>query len=367
MDNQGVGGLERFYVDNYSLYGEFSDRIHNLVQNLIERDDIEIYKIESRIKTPEELSKGESGKISSPSFSNIFDFVIVRVLLRFPEDVVKVEQIISEEFAVDARRSTPASTLDDPLRFGYPAAYYTLSLSGKRNDLREWGKYKNLHFQLDIRTMLQEVWAAVLPKVNINVNVDASTKRKMERKLVRIASLLEEADEGFLSLHETLRSTFPVSAAEDNASARTENSAPIIETPRTYSIEELYEWFAERPEILEKWNNAALNAGFSMFTPSTDYMRVSFENLYALLKIAGLDKLENVDKFITSLDDDDAGINQLKDIYEAFEKNAGMWRVDAYSALFLLVLNIKWDSLKDKDLVSLGMKKASDRISGLID
>jgi ppGpp synthetase/RelA/SpoT-type nucleotidyltranferase len=365
MDNQRIDGLERFYVENYSLYREFSDRMQNLVQNLIERDDIEIYKIEARVKTPEELLKGTSGRISSPSFSNISDFVIVRVLLRFPEDVGKVEQIISEEFIVDSDRSTPASTLDDPFRFGYPAAYYTLSLSGKRYALREWRKYESLIFQLDIRTMLQEVWAAVLPKVN--VNVDSVTKKKMERKLVRIASLLEEADEGFLSLYETSKSAFPVPVAEESVFTRVGTSAPVMEAPRVYSIEELYEWFAERPEILDTWSNAALKAGFPVYIPSPDYVRGSFENLYTILKTADMDTLEEVDKFIQSLEDDDMGINQLQEIYDAFEKNVGIWKVDGYSALFLLVLNIKWDILKERDLVALGIKKASDRISGLID
>ena len=365
MESQRVDGLERFYVENYSLYREFSERMQNLVQNLIERDDIEIYKIESRIKTPEELLKGSSARISSPSYNSISDFVIVRVLLRFPEDVGKVEQIVSEEFSVDTRRSIPASTLDDPFRFGYPAAYYTLSLSGKRYELREWIKYHGLHFQLDIRTMLQEVWAAVLPKVN--VNVDSGTKKKMERKLVRIASLLEEADEGFLSLYETSKSAFPVPVADENIFIRAETPDTVIEAPRVYSIEELYDWFANRPELLEYWSRAASNAGFPAYYPSPDYVRTSFENLYTLFKTAGIDTLVEIDKFMQSLEDDDLGVNQLKDIYEAFEKNVGIWRVDAYSSLFLLLLNIKWDTLKEKDLVSLGIKKASDRISGLID
>ena len=364
MDNQKVDGLERFYVENYSLYREFSDRMQNLVQNLIERDDIEIYKIEAKIKTPEELLKGTPGRVSPSSFDNISDFVTVRALLRFPEDVGKVEQIISEEFIIDPERSTPASKLDDPYRFGYPAASYTLSLSEKRYVLREWRKYKGLLFQLDIRTMLQEVWAAVLPKVNINV--DSGTKKKMERKLVRIASLLEEADEGFLSLYETSKNAFLVPAKEEKYFIRVETPTSK-DTSHEFSIEELYGWFAQRPEILDKWSRAALDAGFPKYSPSPDYARTSFENLYTLFKVADIDTLEKVNIFMLSLEDNEMGINQLNDIYEAFEKNVGIWRVDAYSALFLLILNIKWDILKDKDLITLGIKKGSDRISGLID
>ena len=56
---------------------------------------------------------------------------------------------------------------------------------------------------------------------------------------------------------------------------------------------------------------------------------------------------------------------QLRTIRNTFEKESSAWRVDAFSAIFLLVLNSKWDVLKGKDLVKLGVKKGSDRISGM--
>ena len=367
MDNQKSDGLGKFCVENYSLYLEFSDRIRNLVQNLIERDDIEIYKIEAKTKTPEEFAKGMAGKVPATCFSDIPDFVTIGILLRFPEDIGKVEKIISEEFTIDTDRSTPASALDDPLRFGYPAASYTLTLSERRTVLREWKKYKGILFALDIRTMLQEVWAAVLPKVklNVNVNLDPVTRKKMERKLIRIASLLEEADEGFLSLYETSKNAFLVPVTEERIFAGKEVS--VMDASRVYSIDELYNWFAERPEILEKWSDAALKAGFPAYAPAPEYLRASFENLCTVFKAADIDTLDEVDKFMLNLDENDRGINQLQNINEAFEKNVKNWRVDAYSALFLLVLNIKWDVLRDKDLLELGVKKGSDRISGLTD
>ena len=60
---------------------------------------------------------------------------------------------------------------------------------------------------------------------------------------------------------------------------------------------------------------------------------------------------------------DGKGLQQLSTIREAFKDN-DKWRVDPFSALFLLVLNFKWEDLKDKDLVKLNIKKGSDRISG---
>ena len=63
------------------------------------------------------------------------------------------------------------------------------------------------------------------------------------------------------------------------------------------------------------------------------------------------------------MDTDGKGLQQLRKIHDAFRENAN-WRVDPFSALFLLVLNFKWDELRDKDLVKLNIKKGSDRIHG---
>ena len=63
------------------------------------------------------------------------------------------------------------------------------------------------------------------------------------------------------------------------------------------------------------------------------------------------------------MESNNKGLQQLKTIHDTFRDNNN-WRVDPFSALFLLVLNFRWDDLKDKDLVKLNIKKGSDRISG---
>ena len=82
-----------------------------------------------------------------------------------------------------------------------------------------------------------------------------------------------------------------------------------------------------------------------------------------ILRAAGIDTLSEVRKFLADMETDSKGLNQLRTIHDAFRDNS-KWRVDPFSALFLLVLNFRWDDLKDKDLVKLNIKKGSDRISG---
>ena len=364
MDRSRINELSINYVEKLSLYEEYSSRIRNLVEDLVERDDIEVCGIDGWAKAPAELVKNLDAHYSSENFGmlgSISDLVTVRVLLRFPEDVRKVEEIICSEFNVDFGQSVTSGGLEDPFRFGYPAVLYSLTLSESRASLREWQKYKDLPFRLELRTVLQEAWATIYPRVNMSV--DSVSEKKFKRKLLRLAALLEEADEGFLSLWEQMKDA-SVLVPPQSAPVETARDASV-DAERTYSEDELYAFFNESDNTLNKWNSSAIKAGFPIFVPSPNYLRESFQYMYKIFRAAGVDTISEVQHFLEELEQEDRGTTQLKTIRSTFEKESGVWRVDAFSAIFLLVLNAKWDVLKDKDLLELGVKKGSDRISGV--
>ena len=362
LDRRRVDELGISYVEKLSLYEEYASRVRNLVQDLIEREDIEVHSIEGWAKAPADLvralnARGDDGDAGLNAMS---DLVTVRVLLRFPEDVYKVEEIILAEFDVDRDRSVPSSGLEDPFRFGYPAVVYALALSESRSSLREWGKYRGLGFRLELRTMLQEAWATISPRVNLNV--DAVSEKKLKRRLVRLAALLEEADEGFLSLWEEVKD---VAVLVPPVSEPREPRDETISAERIFSDDELYSFFKAEPNALSHWNSLAVKAGFPIFVPSPDYLKDSFNYLYVILRAAGIDTISEVRRFLADMEEDDKGLRQLQTIRESFAKESASWRVDPFSAIFLLVLNLKWDILKEKDLVQLNIKKGSDRIGGI--
>ena len=76
-------------------------------------------------------------------------------------------------------------------------------------------------------------------------------------------------------------------------------------------------------------------------------------------------KTDDVKKFLADMEIDNKGLQQLRTIHDTFKQDNKNWRMDPFSALFLLVLNFKWDELKNKDLIKLNIKKGSDRIRGI--
>ena len=360
MNATKVDELGKKYMRQYSLYREFAARACNLLENLVEQDGIQLYNVSGEAKSPEGfLRMYEALAEGVPSsLSEIADLCTVKILVHFPEDVEKVERIVQQEFLVDMARSVTSASLDDPDRFGYPAVYYTLSLSRARVALREWNKYKDIPFSLEIRTVLQEVWAANTPKVMLPT--DTTTKKKLQRKLFRVGALLEEADEGYFSLWESAREsampvTAPVAVVE-----------PVASNRRVFDRAALRQYFQEHEEIPRRWAEIASDVGFPPFRPDPEYLETSLSYLWDILRAAEMDSPDEFQRFIASLEEEEKGREQIATVHKAFEREAQSWRVDGYSALFLLVLNLKWDVLQSKDLVDLNIKRGSDRIKGIL-
>lgn len=358
MDRRRIDELSISYVEKLSLYEEYASRIRNLLQDLIEREGVEHHAIEGWAKTPSDLMRTLTAMRGDGPAD--VDLVTVRVLLRFPEDVYRIEDVVRAEFEVDGSRSVPSSGLEDPFRFGYPAVVYTLALSGERAGLREWEKYRGLSFRLELRTMLQEAWATIAPKVDLNVST--VSEKKIKRKLVRLAALLEEADEGFLSLWEEIKDEALLVPPSPLIDARPE---PTIVAERTFTSDELYAFFKDSPDLLGHWGSIAAKAGFPSFIPDPDYLKESFDHLYRIFRASNIDTISDVEAFLAEMDADDRGLRQLQVVHDAFGQREASWRMDPFSALFVLVLNFKWDILKDKDLVQLDIKRGNDRISGI--
>ncbi len=357
MDKRRINEIGLRYVESLKLYEEFAARIRNLIQDLVEVEGVEFYAIEGWAEEPAELLRVLSA-LDEKDLAGV-DLVTIRVLLRFPADVLRIEKLVKAEFDVDPSRSlsSDSGVLRDPRRFGYPAVVYILSLSKSRSTLKEWEKYKTLSFRLELRTMLQEVWATILPKVNKTVGT--ASEEEFTRELFLLGAMLEKADKGFLTLRDEIKEE-SLLVPQTNLQPRKQE---IPEAEKLFTDEELYMLFRDDEALLGRWNALAAEAGFPEFTPDAEYLRESFAHLCNILRAAGIDTLSEVKKFLADMDSENKGLNQLRTIHDAFKDNNN-WRVDPFSALFLLVLNFRWDDLKDKDLVSLNIKKGSDRISG---
>ncbi|ATC65521.1 hypothetical protein CMV30_17070 [Nibricoccus aquaticus] len=190
------------YRKNLPLYASFANKVRDLVDELLVINKTKFHFVEARAKSPESLTEKlqRPGKSYSNPLSDIPDLVGVRVVLYYSDDVAKIGKMLKGEFELIGEElgHQPKGLSAD--RFGYLSLHCVLRLATRRSKLSEWSRYKGLHFELQLRTVLQHSWAAVSHALQYKKEGDVP--HELRRKLHRLAGLFELADEEFLELRD---------------------------------------------------------------------------------------------------------------------------------------------------------------------
>ncbi len=187
-----------------SLLNEFESQHSVLAKNvaLLEEElkrllispDFKIHSIQSRLKTRESLAR----KLARPdktysSLWEVTDLIGLRVITYFEDSILKIAQLIERRFNVDFPNSTNKLVFSNHENFGYRSLHYICFLEGSTER----------RFEIQIRTVLQDAWAEV--EHDLGYKASEVAPRHLRRRFSRISSLLEFADEEFVSIRNDLK------------------------------------------------------------------------------------------------------------------------------------------------------------------
>lgn len=185
------------YTEKRPLYEKFVLHLADLVRGLMDKAGIEVHAVEHRAKSVESFRDKirRPGKHYGNPLQDVSDLVGVRVILYYEEDVRKVCNLLKREFIIVKSQSADKAKMRTEDRFGYLSDDYVAKLSKSRQRLSEWAKYKELKVEIQVRTVLQHAWAAYSHK--LYYKQESLFSEQYRRRLVRLAGLLELADEEF--------------------------------------------------------------------------------------------------------------------------------------------------------------------------
>lgn len=195
--------LHEEYSNCKNLYDELSDKLKILMNELMLDAQLQHHSISSRSKSIESLK----GKLSKPdknykTLEDITDLCGLRIITYFSEDVDKVAQIIEKEFTIDKENSIDKRINNDSDRFGYLSLHYIATFNSDRDALTEYKKFKNIKFEIQIRSILQHAWAEI--EHDIGYKSQSALPKDFRRRFARISGLLEIADSEFDGLRSQL-------------------------------------------------------------------------------------------------------------------------------------------------------------------
>lgn len=241
------------YSKTRTLCQAFTRKTHELLKELLNTRSIKFHTIEERTKTVESFRdklRRQDLKYNDP-VKEMPDLCGTRIILYYDADVKAASELIDEEFSVDPDQSGDKRSTLNHDQFGYLSVHKVVRIPEQRARLLEWKQFESFQAEIQIRTVLQHAWATISHQ--LEYKHEAEIPEEYRRKLVRLAGLLELADEQFEEIRTARRSV-----QED---ARRKIGANDLRVP--LNLESLRE-FVQNSELVASIEEAAKNSGFEL-------------------------------------------------------------------------------------------------------
>ncbi|GAA2114615.1 GTP pyrophosphokinase [Actinomadura alba] len=195
--------IDPYEVRSAQLHA-FGPILENLVRRLLETSGLRAHSVGHRVKSRTsahgKLTRKSNHKYRS--INDLHDLLGLRIITYFSDEVDEVARLIESEFSIDYGNSIDKRAILDPDRFGYLSTHYIGSLDERRCELIEYSRFKDIAFEIQIRSILQHAWAEI--EHDIGYKSPVSIPRDFKRRFSRLAGLLEIADHEFAEIRRSL-------------------------------------------------------------------------------------------------------------------------------------------------------------------
>lgn len=190
-----------WYDKNVKTYRDYAQRVHSLLESLLEGEDFSCQSISFRVKERNSFLKKCSEK-EYTSTDQIMDMAGHRIIAYTVGDVEKICALIEQEFTVDWENSGDKAEQLKRDQIGYLSVHYIVTLPDDRVKLKEYRAYKGLKCEIQVRTLLQHTWAEF--EHDRDYKFMGVLPPKIERRLYLLAGMLEMADLEFQDLSDVI-------------------------------------------------------------------------------------------------------------------------------------------------------------------
>ena len=263
------------YREALPVLEQMKEKVLQTLREALERNNIIVTAIESRVKTEESLS----GKLALKgqkyaTLADITDILGARIITYYTDDVDRIAAITEQLFEIDWANSVDKRKLHQLDSFGYNSLHYICRLPGY--------EYR---FELQLRTTLQHAWAAINHDTGYKSGVEIP--RVYMRQMNRLAGMLEMVDDEFSRIRTEIND-YRRRVQHLVQNGRLDDVLLDGDTFRSYLQ-------AKPLDALNK-RIAAINQAEIMEAPLIRYLRV--------FKALGCNTLGDVDRLIHQYEDD---------------------------------------------------------------
>lgn len=192
------------YRNQLSVYIEYADELRAYLKKLLKEGSVEVVDVEARAEDVESLARklGRKRRKYRTPGSDITDLVGLRTVTYFLEDIDSVNAIMTapSNFIVDYEKSEDKVTALGMFQFGYRSVHWVVRLPDHVMEKKQWTRFPNIWFEVQVRTITQDAWATV--EHRLNYKSDFAMPVELRRDIYALAAVAEMVDKQFSSIRQ---------------------------------------------------------------------------------------------------------------------------------------------------------------------
>lgn len=223
--------FKEYYAENATVFSGAADSLRTLLALLLtDNDAFPTPQVLARVKDRDECiakfarkyqTKCEEDKKPYEIKDYITDIVGLRIVCLYETDVALVREILDSNFEIIDESDKTQKMESQEGVFGYKGLHLDVKLLPNRRELPEYRRSRDLLFEVQLRTIVQDAWSVLDHKIKYKKKIPHELKRRINR----LAALFELADQEFLNIREETR--------ELESRAKTEPSPALQMPPST--------------------------------------------------------------------------------------------------------------------------------------
>ncbi|MEW6604242.1 MAG: RelA/SpoT domain-containing protein, partial [Thermoproteota archaeon] len=160
MSSDAIADAVGWYTKNRKKYEDLALEVKQIIEKILESKGIRAYDITHRAKDIDRFrEKLEKGVHYDPK--EMQDLAGVRIIGLLNTDVQRISDIIRNSFDIDENRTKDKTKPESPDMVGYRSIQFVAKLDRERAKLPDYSRFKNMYFEIQVRTILQHAWAEI--------------------------------------------------------------------------------------------------------------------------------------------------------------------------------------------------------------
>jgi putative GTP pyrophosphokinase len=184
-----------WYTGIRQTYDDLSGSVRGTIESLLKAKGVEFLSVTGRAKTVESVVEKVERKGYTDIARQMTDLCGIRVITYMDRDVEKVCDIIRDNFHPHDDKSLDKSSELEVDQVGYRSMHFICDLGAERVKLAENSRYKDLVFEVQVRSVLQHAWAEI--EHDRSYKFSGELPSHLKRRLHLIAGTLELLDREF--------------------------------------------------------------------------------------------------------------------------------------------------------------------------